>query len=216
MNVLEYYMPTYYQAVREYSPAKSGYMLLPTIISFLVAMVLAGAGTTMFGYYTPFMLFASVLMPIGAGLMTTFKVNTSLAQLIVYPAIAGFAGGIGFQGPQSAVQTTLPTSDGPLGLSVILFAQHFGPAVFIVIAQTILTNQLSTNLSGLAPGLSATSIENMGLTELKATFGDKLEEALVGFDKSLMQTWYLVVGLACTTMVGSASMEWRSVKQKKS
>lgn len=215
-NVLEYYLPTYYQIVRGYSPAKSGYMMLPIIISATIGSLVHGAGTSAFGYYTPFMLFASIIMPIAAGLITTFKINTSFVQLIMYTALSGLAYGIGFSGPQNAVQTVLPAEDVPLGLSVILFAQSFGPAVAVAIAQVLFTNQLSTNLSGLVPGLSRVNFENNGLTEIVTSVPPaKVRAVLVGVDESLIQTWYLVVGLACATMVGSLLIEWRSVKSKR-
>ncbi|PNP38224.1 hypothetical protein TGAMA5MH_09794 [Trichoderma gamsii] len=216
MNVLEFYIPTYYQAVREYSPAKSGYMMAPILAGFMIAVILNGAGTTIWGYYVPSMMLASTLMPLAAGLMTTWQVSTSFAQLIIYSALAGFAGGIGFQAPQSAVQTVLPASDVPLGLSVILFAQNFGPALFVAVAQTIFTNQLSTNLKGLGIALSPGEIEKLGLTDLKSAISPTLwKDTLDSIDKSLVQTWYLVIGLTCVTMIGSLSMEWRSVKEKR-
>ena len=216
MNVLEYYMPTYFQAVRGYSPAESGIMMLPVAIAFPIAVVMSGAATSMFGYYTPSMLLGSVLLPLAGGLMTTWKVDSTRTQMILYSGIAGFAGGIAFQSPQSAVQASLSDADGPMGLSIILFAQNFGPALFVSIAQTIFTNQLSTNLKDLAPGVNATSIENMGLGQLKATLGEgNMEKVLDGLDKSLVQTWYLVIALGCASMIGSVLMEWRSVKQKK-
>ncbi|KAK3069998.1 hypothetical protein LTR53_011216 [Teratosphaeriaceae sp. CCFEE 6253] len=194
LNVLIYYMPTYYQVIREYSPAKSGYMMLPIVIGFLVGMLIHGSGTTLIGFYTPFMLAGSVLMPLAAGLVTTWNL-----------------------GPQSAVQTTLPEADGPLGLSVILFGQHFDPALFVSIAQTIFTNRLAVNLHQVAPDLTAHAIENMGLGQLKAGVGpQKLQEVLLGFDRSLVQTWYLPLSLACASAIGSLMMEWRSVKEKRS
>jgi len=215
-NILEYYLPTYYQIVRGYSPTKSGYMMLPILIGATIGSLVHGAGTSAFGYYAPFMLFASIIMPIAAGLITTFKSNTSFAQLIMYTAFSGLAYGIGFSGPQNAVQTVLPAEDVPLGLSVMLFAQSFGPAVTVAIAQVLFTNQLSANLSGLVPGLSRANIENNGLTEIVTSVSPaKVREVLVGVDESLIQTWYLVVGLACATMVGSLLMEWRSVKSKR-
>lgn len=181
-----------------------------------MALLINGTGTSLVGYYAPFMLVASVLLPIASGLLTTSKVNTSLAQFFAYSGLAGFGAGISFFAPQTAVQTVLPTTDTPLGLSVVLFGQHFGSALFVSIAQTIFTNQLSKNLQELVPGLTTKSIENMGLTDLKSTVpAGKMNEALAELDKSLMQTWYLVVGLACLTIVGSLAMEWRSVKQKK-
>ncbi|OAX85601.1 hypothetical protein ACJ72_00015 [Emergomyces africanus] len=214
--VLEYYLPTYYQTVRGYSPAKSGYMMAPIIVGATIGAIIHGTGTTAFGYYAPFMLFASIIMPIAAGLVTTFKVNTSFVQLIMYTAFSGLAYGIGFSGPQNGVQTVLPPEDIPLGLSVILFAQSFGPAVAVAIAQVLFTNQLWANLDGLVPGLTRANIENNGLTDIVTSVPPtKIREVLVGIDKSIIQTWYLVVGLACVTLVGSLLIEWRSVKAKR-
>jgi MFS family permease len=216
-TVLQYYLPTYYQVVRGYSPAKSGYMMLPIIIGGVIGALIHGAGTSAFGYYTPFMIFASIIMPISAGLITqSFKVNSSLAELILYTGLSGLGYGIGFTGPNNAVQTVLPAEDVPLGISVILFAQSFGPAISVAVGQVIFTNQLTENLQRLVPGLNQTSIVDTGLTDLVTSVppGD-VKQVLAGVDKSLVQTWYLVVGLSCTMIVGSLMTEWRSVKTKR-
>ncbi|GAM34320.1 hypothetical protein TCE0_015f01818 [Talaromyces pinophilus] len=215
-TVLEYYLPTYYQVVRGYSPAKSGYMMLPIIIAGTIGALVHGIGTSAMGYYAPFMLFASITMPIAAGLITTFNVNTSFAQLIIYTGFSGLAYGIGFQGPQNAVQTVLDADDIPLGTSIMLFSQSFGPSVAIAVAQVLFVNQLSTNLRGLVPGVSGADIEQMGLTQIILGLSPtKSREVLVAIDESLIQTWYFVVGLACTTMIGSLMIEWRSVKTRR-
>jgi MFS family permease len=215
-NVLEYYLPTYYQVVRGYTPAKSGYMMLPIIIASTIGAIAHGFGTSLFGYYAPFMLFASIIMPIAAGLITTFKVNTGFSQLILYTGLSGLAYGIGFSGPQNAVQTVLPIEDVPLGTSIILFAQSFGPTVAVAVAQVLFVNQLSLNLKGLVPDLGGTDIENTGLTQIVASVPPaRSRDVLVAIDQSLIQTWYLVVGLACATMVGSLLIEWRSVKSRR-
>ncbi|RAH59761.1 efflux pump antibiotic resistance protein [Aspergillus piperis CBS 112811] len=215
-NVLEYYLPTYYQIVRGYTPAKSGYMMLPIIIAGTVGALIHGFGTSAIGYYAPFMLFASLMMPVAAGLITTFKINTSFAELIIYTAFSGLAYGIGFSGPQNAVQTVLPVEDVPLGTSIMLFAQSFGPAVAIAVAQVLFVDQLSVNLRGLASGIDGVGIENSGLSQLVADMSPaKTRDVLVAIDRSLIQTWYLVIGLACATMVGSLMIEWRSVKSRR-
>lgn len=215
-NVLEYYLPTYYQTVRGYSPARSGYMMFPIIIGATIGSLVHGAGTSAFGHYAPFMLFASVVMPVASGLITTFKIDTGLVKLILYPALSGLAYGIGFAGPQNAVQTVLPADDVPLGLSIMLFAQSFGPAVAIAIAQVLFTNQLWANLNGVVPGLSRATIENNGLSEIVTSVPlTRVEEVLEGIDKSITQTWYLVVALASATIIGSLTIEWRSVKSKR-
>ncbi|PYH99512.1 efflux pump antibiotic resistance protein [Aspergillus ellipticus CBS 707.79] len=215
-SVLEHYLPTYYQVVRGYTPAKSGYMMFPIIIAGTIGALIHGFGTSAMGYYAPFMLFASIIMPIAAGLITTFKINTSLAQLIIYTGFSGLAYGIGFSGLQNAVQTVLAAEDVSLGTSVMLFAQSFGPAVAVAVAQVLFVNQLSANLSDLVPGLSGVNMEKMGLTQIVASLPPvRSGEGLVAIDQSLIQTWYLVVGLACATMIGSLLIEWRSVKSRR-
>ncbi|OBS22794.1 hypothetical protein FPOA_09121 [Fusarium poae] len=212
--VLEYYLPTYYQLVRGYTPVKSGYMILPIIIAATIGSLIHGAGTSVFGYYTPFMILASVIMPIAIGLITTFEIDTSLERLVSYTALSGLAYGIGFIGPQTAVQTVLPAEDVPLGLSIMLFAQSFGPAVTVPIAQVLFTNQLSSNLKGLAPGLSQRNISNSGLTEMVASVqASDTRAVLIAINKSLSQTWYFITGLASIAIVGSLSTKWKSVKK---
>lgn len=179
-------------------------------------MVVHGSGVSLTGYYTPFMLFASTLMPLATGLVTTWSLSSSLAKLISYSMLAGFSYAIGFLGPQSAVQTVLSDADGPMGLSVMLFAQHFGPALGVSLAQTIFTNRLAVNLQQVAPGLHPKTIENLGLGEIKSHIGmDKMKQVLVGMDRSIIEAWYLPLGLTCASMIGSLMMEWRSVKEKK-
>jgi hypothetical protein len=189
--------------------------MTPILVGMMLGLFLQGIGTTMFGYYAPFMIFASVCMPVAAGLMTTYDLHSSLAKIILYSGFVGFSGGIGFQGPQAAMQTTLSTADVNLGIGVILFGQSMGPAVFIAIAQVIFTNQLSSSLKNVVPGLSPVYIEQHGLGDIKKVVpAQRLGEVLRGIDESLTHTWYLPVALACMTMVGSLLIEWRSVKQK--
>jgi MFS family permease len=215
--VIQYYLPTYYQAVRGYSASQSGYFQVPVLVGDIIGVLVQSIGVSIIGYYTPFMFAGSVLMPIFAGLLTTLTVKTALAKILVLSGIYGFAGGVGFLSPQSAVQMALPTNDASIGLSIILFGEQFGPAVFVSAAQSIFENRLAGNLHELVPSLNATSVEAMGLSDLKSLIGpEDLDDVLLGFDKSLSQTWYLAVALACITMVGSATMDWRSVKQKRS
>lgn len=191
--------------------------MAPILVGMMLGLILQGIGTTTLGYYAPFMIFASVCMPVAAGLMTTYNVDISLAKIILYSGFAGFSGGIGFQAPQASVQTTLSAADVNLGIGVILFGQSLGPAVFIAVAQVIFTNQLSSTLKGVVPGLTPSYIEQHGLGDIKSKVPmQQWDQVTQGIDRSLTHTWYLAVALACTTMVGSLLVEWRSVKQKQS
>ena len=132
--------------------------MIPILLGMMLGLFIQGIGTTTFGYYAPFMIFASVCMPISAGLMTTYGLDTSLTKIILFSGFVGFSGGIGFQGPQAAIQTTLNAADVNLGIGVILFGQSMGPAVFIAIAQVIFTSNLSSILENIIPGLTSAYI----------------------------------------------------------
>ena len=162
--------------------------------------------TSRLGYYTPFMIASSILMPVATGLLTTWDQSTDLALLIVYFALAGLAAGIGFQCPQNAVQTGLSKEDVPLGLALVLFAQSLGPTVSISIAQAVFTNRLSGNLRQNLPSANATKIEGLGLTDISSEFtGNDLVRVRLALNESITQTWYLALGLACLLIVGRLS-----------
>ena len=119
------------------------------------------------------------------------------------------------QGPQSAAQTVLSTQDSAMGIALVQFANSFGPAIFVSVAQNVFTARLSADLAEYAPELNATSISTAGLSELRNKVGPQnLADALLSFDRALGQTFNLGVALTCLSLLGSAGMEWRSVKKK--
>jgi MFS family permease len=216
VNVFEFYLSTWLQAVQGFGPAKSGYLMIPLIVSFLLSLLLQGSGVNVVGYYVPFMWATSILLPIASGLMTTFTVSTNLGKFLSCSAFLGFATGIGFQAPQVAVQNTLPEKDTHMGLAIILFAQHFGPALSIAATQTILTNRLTVNIERFAPEVDAVQIEKSGLGDLKSHIAEaSLNNVLQALNESFTQSWYLPVALACATVIGSACMKWTNVKEKR-
>ncbi|KAF2236233.1 efflux pump antibiotic resistance protein [Viridothelium virens] len=215
-SIIQYYMPIYFQAIRGLSASRSGILILPSIIGLMIALPVAGSATSIIGYFTPFMLLTSLLTPIAAGLITTLKVSMPLANLLIYQALLGVGAGIGWQGPQVAAQSVFQESDIPLSIASILFAQNFGPAFSIPIAQAIFQNRLVSDIEKYTPGsgINAASLQSMGLSDLRRAVGAKeLASVLFGYDKAISQTFYLPVGLACATLIGSAGMEWRSVKK---
>jgi MFS family permease len=71
-----YYLPIWFQAVKGVSAYESGIRNIPILLSVVVGTILSGALVTKLGYYTPFMVASSVLTSVGAGLLTTFELDT--------------------------------------------------------------------------------------------------------------------------------------------
>ncbi|KAF4335757.1 major facilitator superfamily transporter [Fusarium beomiforme] len=164
MLLLIYYMPVWFQVIKGRSAIESGIDTLPFVISLVVASLLSGQLVGHLGYYTPFAMLSSCLMPLGVGLMSTFKVDTSPAEWIGYQIIIGFGIGLGLQHGPIAVQTVLKRPDIPVAVSLVFFCQQLGGAIFVSVGQTVLITRLVVTLPDITNGLDPHRIVNTGAT----------------------------------------------------
>ena len=215
--VFVYYLPIWFQAIKGVSATKSGIMNLPMILGLVVMSIASGGAITAIGYYTPAFYASSVLMSVGAGLLTTFETTTGHSKWIGYQIIYGFGVGFGMQQPLIAAQTVMHLDDVPIATSVIIFAQTLGGALFISVAQNVFSNRLVAGLKDVVPGLDPTLVLNVGATSLKDAIPAKFINGVqVAYNSALTQTWYVSVALACLTVIGTAGVEWKNIKGKKS
>jgi hypothetical protein len=191
-------------------------MCLPLILALVIMSIAGGAGVTAVGYYVPFFIVSTILQSVGAGLLTTFTVDVSSSKWIGYQILYGFGVGLAMQQPLIAVQTVLPIADVPVGTAVIMFTQTFGGALFVSVAQNVFTNRLLAGLMEVAQGFDANLILKLGATSLTEAVPEQfLPGVLVAYNRALTQTWYVSVAMACLTALGTAGLEWKSVKGKK-
>ncbi|KAL9126067.1 MAG: hypothetical protein Q9217_004825 [Psora testacea] len=217
--VLIYYIPIWFQAIKGTSATESGIRNLPMILSLVVMSILSGIAVTVLGYYTPFMILASVLMAVGVGLISTWKVNSGPSEWIGYQIIYGLGVGFGMQQSLIAAQTVLPLQDVPVGTSIINFSLTLGGALFISVAQNIFTNRLAANLTSNVPNIPSSLVLETGATSLKQaiqrTNPGSLDGVLTAYNNALTQTYYVSVAMAALSIFGALGMEWKSVKGKK-
>lgn len=93
--LLLYYIPIYFQVVAGISPSEAGFRNLPMLISCGIGSALTGFLVSRFGYYTPFMVWASAGGCIGTGLIYTLDETSPPAKWIGYQVLAGLAMGSG-------------------------------------------------------------------------------------------------------------------------
>lgn len=213
--VMVYYLPIWFQAIKGVSATKSGIMNLPAILGLVIVSMAAGVAVTVIGYYTPFMLVSSVLMAIGAGLLTTFEVDSGSPKWIGYQFLFGAGVGFGMQQTLVAVQTSLPANDIPIGTAIMMFTQTLGGALFISVGQNVFTNQLIKNLGTVVPDLDPKIVLAVGATELKNAIEKRfLAGVIQAYNLALTQTFYVSVAAASLSIIGAAFVEWKSMKGK--
>jgi MFS family permease len=92
-----YYLPIYFQTVRDASPAMSGVYILPSILGTMLMAGVSGALVSRWGYYLPWMIVSGVLAGIGNGLLSTLNLHTATVKWVWYQIIMGLGRGCGFQ-----------------------------------------------------------------------------------------------------------------------
>ncbi|KAI1290513.1 MFS general substrate transporter [Xylaria venustula] len=211
-----YYIPIWFQSVQSVSAVNSGIRNLPLLLSVVVTSIVAGGLITTFGYYTPFMIFGSILAAIGGGLLTTWTPYVSTGTWIGYQILFGIGVGAGFQQPLIAVQTVLGIDDVPIGTSVIAFMQTLGGALFVSVGNNVFNNKLVEQLAEHLPGTNPETIIAVGSTNLKKVLpADILPAVILSYNNALTTAFTVATALAAISIVGAVFMEWKSVKGKK-
>ncbi|QIW97144.1 hypothetical protein AMS68_002662 [Peltaster fructicola] len=214
--IMVYYVPIWFQAIKDVTAVQSGVYNLPLVVSLVITSMVAGGIVTAVGWYTPFIIASSVIMTIGAGLISTFNVNTGTGAWIGYQLLFGIGVGFGMQQGLIAVQVALPTADVPIGTALIMFSQTLGGALSISIAQNVFTNRLLSNIMSQVPQVNAADVLATGATSLQRVFSPEYLPAIkVAYNESLVNAFYVGVAFAALSIVGSVFVEWKSVKGKK-
>ncbi|KAI0890117.1 putative efflux pump [Annulohypoxylon maeteangense] len=213
--IMVYYIPIWFQSVQGVSAVDSGIRNLPMLISVVLFSIGAGAMVTVFGYYAPFMILGTVVMSIGGGLLSTWKPDVSSGVWIGYQILFGAGVGMSMQQPLMAVQTVLDIKDVPTGTSILVFVQTMGGALFVSVGQTVFANKLVQELAVNVPGLDPQVVLNAGATNLKHNLSlDVIPSVILSYNNALTTAFVVGTALCAFTVVGSASVEWKSVKGK--
>lgn len=118
------------------------------LLGLVITSVLNGIFVSKVGYYTPSLIAASIIMSIGAGIFTTFKVHTAHPLWIGIQVLFGVGIGAGMQQANTAAQTVLHKADSPTGVALMMLGMTIGGAVASSIGQNVLNNRLIAGLTG--------------------------------------------------------------------
>ncbi|KAK3353167.1 putative aflatoxin efflux pump [Lasiosphaeria hispida] len=213
MLMMVYFVPIWFQTVKQTSAINSGIYNLPLVLSLVVSSIAAGIITQKIGYYVPSMLISPAIMSIGEGLMTTFNRDTPPAQWIAYQFIAGFGLGFGMQTSGLAIQTVLPREDVSIGIAINFFVQQLGGAISTSIGQTILSNLLAAQLKQI-PGFSGDVVVTEGATHLIDTVPEEFRHLIIdAYNFACQRIFLSATCMAFAALLCALGMEWKSIKK---
>jgi len=152
---------------------------------------------------------------VGAGLIYTWDVDTPMSKLVGYQILYGTGVGLGIQQAIVAVQAGSKNVDIPSGIALLCFAENFGGAVFVSVAQNLWANNLALKLQNIA-GIDPSRVFNTGATEITTLTQDPdtLEAIKVAYNDALSQPFLVALILLCIATIGTLGVDWKNIKQK--
>jgi len=214
-----YYLPIYFQSIKGASATRSGIDSLALLLTCVISNIVIGAGGSVLGYYSPFVVAGMATYCVGCGLITTLGVHTPFAKWFSFELLTGIGLGAGFALPSLAVQTVLSTGDIPVGTTLCNFFFALGGTVFLSVAQAIFQNGLLIAFRKHLPGLDPGLILKTGATNLEtilgnAHLGNKRGEALSAYMEGLRGVFILILGCSAASFLTACFWPWKTTKKE--
>ena len=149
-----YFIPLYFEFVREDSALVAGVRVLPLVVFLVVAIIVNGLVLTATGgRYMPWFLAGGAFGLIGSALLYTTSLATSNAQIYGYSILIGTGAGCFLQLPFSVVQSLVPPESIPKAIGFVTFAQLGAPSIMLSVANAVFLNEASSNIARVVPEL---------------------------------------------------------------
>ncbi|RDW72821.1 hypothetical protein BP6252_06728 [Coleophoma cylindrospora] len=214
--LVTYYLPIWFQAVKNVSPTMGGVYYLPSVGSQVVGSMLSGALTSRLGYPTPFAILGCALATIASGLLSTLQPSSSTGIWVGYQLVSGFSRGMTAQQPLTAIQAIIHKDQIPIGNSWLMFCQLLGSSVGLSLGGTIFSSQLSVALRHFAPEVNAAAVFAAGATSFRTVVTPAQVPSVVqAYSRAITTVFYLGIGASSMGFVMSWGMGWTSLKPKK-
>ncbi|RDW59432.1 MFS general substrate transporter-6 [Coleophoma cylindrospora] len=217
VQAFSYYLPVWFQTILGVSPILSGVYFLATAGPLVAMTIISGILVGKIANPAIFAILGNAIAAIGCGLLSILSPSSSKAAYICFQLLAGFGRGISLQQPVNAVQKSLQPSMISVGSSMVLFAQFFGGAIFLALAETDFTTSLSAALGKFAPGVNSALILEAGATGVREVVSSgQLPGVLLAYNQAIMNAFYLgAAGAAFASCAGWGMGITQNMRKKK-
>ncbi|MDH2428630.1 MDR family MFS transporter [Sphaerisporangium sp. TRM90804] len=141
------YLPQYLQIVKGMSPAVSGLMTLPLVLSLLVASIGAGRVVTRTGRWKAFPAAGMLLVGTGMALLSQLHADSERWVIGAGLAVLGLGLGMSMQILILAAQNAAPPRDMAVTTSGVTFFRSLGGAVGVAALGAVLTNRVRDEMA---------------------------------------------------------------------
>ncbi|KAM3425278.1 hypothetical protein BST61_g7226 [Cercospora zeina] len=146
---VEYYLPLYFQSVRQASPTMSGVLVLPVTLSEGVVGIIVGILIHKTGRYREIIWVGKLMLTLGLGLFVHLGVSSGIAEIIIYQLIAGIGSGLLFEPPLIAVQNNVQQSDTATATATLGLIRNLSTSISVIIGGVVFSNSMNNRAAWL-------------------------------------------------------------------
>lgn len=118
--------------------------------------------------------------------------------------------------PIVAIQNTLKPELSSIAMSLVVFSQTFGGALFLSFDQTTFSNGLSNALHQYAPEVDAAAVINAGATGFRSIVDkSSVDGVILAYSQAISHVFYIGAGTAVGGFIFCWGMGWKSIKKPK-
>ena len=101
-------------------------------------------------------------------------------------------------------------------MSLVVFSQNFGGALFLSFDQTTFSNGLNDALHKYAPEVDAGAVIHAGATGFRALVDkNSLDGVILAYNKAVSHVFYVAAGASVGAFIFCWGMGWKSIKKPK-
>ncbi|KAI1322394.1 MFS general substrate transporter [Xylariaceae sp. FL0255] len=210
-----YFLPIYFQAVKQSGPITSGVYLLAIILPQLPMAVISGKLVSKYGVIPPFALVGAAFNTLGLGLYSLLQPTSPVASWIGFSIISGFGRGIGLNPPLVAAQNAATREEIAATTAFIVWCQYIGPTILLTLLNLVFDNVLRSQLNTLAPDVNAQAVINAGATGFREIISTQdLPNVLQAYANAVDSTFYLAVAAGFISWAAGWGMGWQKLATK--
>ena len=215
---VEFYLPLYFQSVKQASPSHSGLLILPMMVSAAAVDIGTGLLIQQTGRYREIAWAGTVMMTLGTGLYIMFGTSTSIAQIVGIEIIGGIGIALLFQTPLIAMQNTVSQADTASATATLGFIRSLATSLSLIVGGLVFENSMNARQASLAAaGLSHSVLEALSGDHAAANVNiikslpNPTEQLLVkeAFAWSLRNMFMMYTCLAAVSIVASTCVKQR-------
>ncbi|KAI8884005.1 MFS general substrate transporter [Backusella circina FSU 941] len=210
-----YYLPIYFQVVRNDSATWSGIRLIPMQMVLCTLSTLSGIAISKTGIYKPFINVGVALLTLCVGLISLFDQTTPFSRVYGTTVIGGAGLGCIFSTAIIALQASVEPKDIAVVTGLGNFSRILGGALGIAISSAVLNSSLTQDLPNVIPYEEAMKViesseyVNHGLPQ------EYLAATLEVYVDALRLLWYVLIPMAGLAFICSLFIQHNPILRNK-